>query len=147
MFDTILQHRESRVDRLQIAALIGLMVLGTLFVYSATMVRESALTAAWYEQTWVRQIVWYGLGIGAEIDARDHHVGQPVEQARHREVDAVGRRAVDEQEAVGRAANGQRPVERQRIRRAAAVALRRDHGLSETQARARMEKMLHVVLA
>ena len=54
--------------------------------------------------------------------------GSVVEQAGDGEVHAVGRRAVDEQEAVGRAAHRQRPVERQRIRRAAAVALRRDHG-------------------
>ena len=50
MFDADLQHRESRIDRLQIAALCGLMLLGTLFVYSATMVSESAGLAPWYNQ-------------------------------------------------------------------------------------------------
>ncbi len=49
------------------AALLGLMALGAVFVYSATMVRESAATAVWYNQSWVRQIVWYGLGIGAGV--------------------------------------------------------------------------------
>jgi rod shape determining protein RodA len=67
MFDTILQHHESRIDRLQIAALIGLMLLGTAFVYSATMVNESAQLAAWYNQAWFRQIVWYVLGTGAAL--------------------------------------------------------------------------------
>jgi hypothetical protein len=38
MFEAPLQHHESRIDRLQIAALCGLMLVGTLFVYSATMV-------------------------------------------------------------------------------------------------------------
>jgi rod shape determining protein RodA len=65
MFEVDLQRRESRIDRLQIAALLGLMVLGTLFVYSATMVNESAVSAPFYNHTWFRQIIWYALGIGA----------------------------------------------------------------------------------
>jgi rod shape determining protein RodA len=65
MFEVDLQRRESRIDRLQIAALLGLMVLGTLFVYSATMVNESDASAPFYGQTWFRQIIWYALGIGA----------------------------------------------------------------------------------
>ena len=65
MFEVDLQRRESRIDRLQIAALLGLMVLGTLFVYSATMVNESAVSAPFYNHTWFRQMIWYALGIGA----------------------------------------------------------------------------------
>jgi len=65
MFEVDLQRRESRIDRLQIAALLGLMVLGTIFVYSATMVNESAVSAPFYNHTWFRQIIWYALGIGA----------------------------------------------------------------------------------
>ena len=57
-----------------------------------------------------------------EID----HVGKLVQQSGHRKMNAIGRRAVDELEAVRRAAHGQRPVERQRVRRAAAIAFRRD---------------------
>jgi rod shape determining protein RodA len=53
------------MDRLLLAALVGLMVLGALFVYSATMVSESAGLAPWHHQSWFRQIVWYVLGIGA----------------------------------------------------------------------------------
>jgi len=67
MFDADLQHRESRTDRLQIAALCGLMLLGALFVYSATMVNVSASLAPWYNQSWFRQIVWYVLGTGAAV--------------------------------------------------------------------------------
>ena len=65
MFEAELNERQSRFERLQLAALLGLMVLGTLFVYSATMVSESASSAAWYNQSWFRQIVWYALGVGA----------------------------------------------------------------------------------
>jgi len=65
MFDADLNERQSRFDQLQIAALIGLMLLGIAFVYSATMVNESVSTAPWYSQSWFRQVVWYLLGIGA----------------------------------------------------------------------------------
>ena len=65
MFDADLNEHQSRFDRLQIAALIGLMLLGVAFVYSATMVSASAQSAAWYNQSWFRQVVWYALGIGA----------------------------------------------------------------------------------
>jgi rod shape determining protein RodA len=75
MFDVDLQHRESRIDRLQIGALCGLMVLGALFVYSATMVNEPAGLAPWYSQSWFRQIVWYVLGTGtaAALCCVDYH--------------------------------------------------------------------------
>ena len=62
MFENTLNESQSRLDRLQLVALGGLMVLGTLFVYSATMVSEAAFAAKWYNQLWVRQIVWYCLG-------------------------------------------------------------------------------------
>src|SRR6266496_1099898 len=64
MFDATFNEHHGRLDRLQIAALAGLMLLGLLFVYSATMVSESARALPWYDQTWVRQLVWYMLGIG-----------------------------------------------------------------------------------
>jgi rod shape determining protein RodA len=65
MFDADLNQREPRIDRLQLFGLLGLMLLGAAFVYSATMVGESASQTPWYDQGWVRQIVWYVLGIGA----------------------------------------------------------------------------------
>ncbi len=65
MFDIGLNERESRFDRLQIAASIGLILLGIAFVYSATMVNESAQTALWYKQMWVKQVIFYVIGIGA----------------------------------------------------------------------------------
>ena len=65
MFDADLNERQSRIDRVQMVALVGLMLLGAAFVYSATMVSESARLAPWYNQSWFRQIVWYVLGTGA----------------------------------------------------------------------------------
>ncbi len=67
MFDPDLNERQPRIDRVLLAGLIGLMVLGALFVYSATMVNESARLAPWYNQSWFRQIVWYLLGTGAAV--------------------------------------------------------------------------------
>src|SRR5438105_3562015 len=64
MFDAHLIESRSRVDKLLLVALCGLLALGATFVFSATMV-NSAAAAPWYHQSWVRQIVWYVLGIGA----------------------------------------------------------------------------------
>jgi rod shape determining protein RodA len=59
-------HEQSvRIDRLQLVALAGLMFIGTAFVYSATMANISAATLPWYDQSWVRQILWYVLGLSA----------------------------------------------------------------------------------
>ena len=65
MFEATLNENHSRFDRLQIAALIGLILLGIAFVYSATMVNESAQTAVWYKQVWIKQVIFYVIGIGA----------------------------------------------------------------------------------
>ena len=65
MFTTLFSESRSRIDRVQIAALWALMVIGVLFVYSATMVTESALSAPLYKQKWLLQIVWYLVGLAA----------------------------------------------------------------------------------
>jgi len=62
-----IQAQPARPDRAQLAALFLLMLLGGLFVYSATMVNESAASAPWHNQSWVRQILWYLLGTGAGV--------------------------------------------------------------------------------
>jgi rod shape determining protein RodA len=67
MFDPDLNERQSRFERVQLFALFGLMLLGATFVYSATMVSESANSAPWYNQSWLRQIIWYVLGICAAV--------------------------------------------------------------------------------
>ena len=58
-------NERRKPDRLQLAALAGLMCLGAAFVFSATMANESAAALPWFKQTWVHQIIWYALGIGA----------------------------------------------------------------------------------
>jgi rod shape determining protein RodA len=65
MFEDSLNEHQSRLDKLQLIALFGLMLIGTAFVYSATMARESAAAAPLYDQSWFRQVIWYALGIGA----------------------------------------------------------------------------------
>ena len=76
----------------------------------------------------------YGAGIDrivahirAEVDARDDDIRGEVEQARDRDMNAIGGRAVHREVAVRRAPHRERPVERQRVRGARAIALRRDH--------------------
>lgn len=54
-----------RVDRLQLAAILGLMLVGVAFVFSATMVNESAAAQPLVKQLWFRQAFWYAVGIGA----------------------------------------------------------------------------------
>ncbi len=58
-------QRQSRIDTIQLAALLLLMVASVAFVYSATMSNESSVLLAWYRQVWFRQIVFFGLGLGA----------------------------------------------------------------------------------
>ena len=50
---------------MQLAVLAGLMLIGTLFVYSATMANAAESLKPWYSQTWAHQIVWYALGLAA----------------------------------------------------------------------------------
>jgi rod shape determining protein RodA len=64
MFDVINNAQQSRVDKLQLAALAGLMFVGVAFVYSATMIGETANALPLFNQLWFRQIIWYALGIG-----------------------------------------------------------------------------------
>jgi rod shape determining protein RodA len=66
MFDSHFKEPHGRLDKLQLVAICGLMVLGATFVFSATMVTEpAAAMAQWYRQSWFRQLIWYVLGIGA----------------------------------------------------------------------------------
>jgi cell division protein FtsW (lipid II flippase) len=65
MVDPFINEREPKLDRLQLVALAGLMLIGTAFVYSATMVSPLETEKAWFAQTWFRQVIWYGLGTGA----------------------------------------------------------------------------------
>jgi rod shape determining protein RodA len=74
MINPALNERRS-LDRLQLVALVGLMFIGAAFVFSATMANQTAVTLPWYDQSWVRQIIWYalGLGVGAALCLVDYH--------------------------------------------------------------------------
>ena len=65
MVNEPLNEHPGKLDRLQLAALGGLMCIGTLFVYSATMANPALASQPWYDQSWMRQLVWCALGIGA----------------------------------------------------------------------------------
>src|SRR2546428_12532590 len=75
MVNPSINEREPKLDRLQLAALAALMCVGTLFVYSATMANATAATLPWYDHIWVRQIIWYAMGIGAGValSVADYH--------------------------------------------------------------------------
>lgn len=59
-----LNTREPRLDWLMVAGIFGLMVFGVLFIYSATMSRETSTDLALWDHTYFKQIVWYAVGIG-----------------------------------------------------------------------------------
>lgn len=52
-----------RLDRLQIAAVTGLMFIGVAFIHSATFSSDAAALAPLVKQLWFRQIIWYGAGL------------------------------------------------------------------------------------
>jgi rod shape determining protein RodA len=67
MFEAILNERQARIDKIQLVAIACLMFIGAAFIYSATMITESARVAPLLKQTWFRQIIWYAMGAGAGV--------------------------------------------------------------------------------
>src|ERR1041384_7452410 len=67
MFEDVLNESQPPVDKIQLVAVGLLLFLGAAFVYSATMVTETAKAASLIDQLWFRQLIWYSLGIGAAI--------------------------------------------------------------------------------
>jgi rod shape determining protein RodA len=74
MVNSSINEREPKLDRLQLLALAALMFIGAMFVYSAT-VHNAPASLPWYDQSWVRQIIWYvlGLGVAAAMCVVDYH--------------------------------------------------------------------------
>ena len=58
-------ERQSRVDKFQLLAVLGLMLISIAFVYSATTINEVGGALAWYRESYFKQMVWFGLGLGA----------------------------------------------------------------------------------
>jgi rod shape determining protein RodA len=75
MVNPSINERGSKLDRLQLVALVVLMFIGTLFVYSATMVNPLEMQKASFAQTWFHQVIWYalGIGVGAALCLVDYH--------------------------------------------------------------------------
>src|SRR5271155_1953220 len=62
MYDPRLNEKKSDFDWPLHAATLGLIVIGTAFIYSATS-RHAPM--AWYRTEYVRQILWYACGLAA----------------------------------------------------------------------------------
>ncbi len=75
MFAPLNAQRHSRIDVVQFGALVLLMLISVAFVYSATTTGDAAATLAWYKQGWLRQIVWFTLGLvaAAAVCLIDYH--------------------------------------------------------------------------
>jgi cell division protein FtsW (lipid II flippase) len=75
MVDPSINEHGNKLDRLQLFAVAGLMFLGAAFVFSATEANQSP-ALPWYDQLWLRQIIWYALGLGAAaaVCLVDYHV-------------------------------------------------------------------------
>jgi rod shape determining protein RodA len=75
MVDPFINEREPKLDRLQLIAFAALMFIGAAFVFSATTANQSP-TLPWFDKIWIRQIVWYAIGLGAAtaICLTDYHI-------------------------------------------------------------------------
>ena len=66
-------ERQSRIEWLQLLGLVGLMLAGVLFIYSATHARVSD-PIPWHKELFIRQIFWCfsGVGLGAVMCLIDY---------------------------------------------------------------------------
>ena len=75
MVDPSINERGGRLDKLQLFALFGLMLIGVAFVFSATASHQIAMLP-WYRQLWFHQVIWYalGLGVATALSIVDYHM-------------------------------------------------------------------------
>ena len=75
MITSIHNPRQTRIDALQLGAVLCLMVLSVAFVYSATWMNETTI-AHYYRQTYFKQFIWFALGLGAAgaVCTIDYHI-------------------------------------------------------------------------
>ena len=62
MYKPHLNERKSDYDWALLLCALGLMCVGTAFIYSAMAGHQSGLV--WYKQTYMHQILWYTIGAG-----------------------------------------------------------------------------------
>lgn len=67
MYDPALNRRESGIDWSLWAAVLGLMILGAAFIFSAREAAEVSTSRPWWRYTAVNQIIYYIVGIGAVV--------------------------------------------------------------------------------
>ena len=65
MYEASLNERADALDWPLIWAIVGLMVIGTAFIYSATMANDVTGGLPWYQQSFFKQTIWYAAGIAA----------------------------------------------------------------------------------
>ena len=70
------KEHQSRLDGLQLAAVLALIAISVAFVYSATAASEAGANLAWHRHTYFRQIIWFSLGLGsaAAVCLIDYHI-------------------------------------------------------------------------
>ena len=64
MYDSALNDQKSRFDWPMLAALLGLMIVGALFIASATLVSEGGSDTPIWKHAWLKQVVFYAIGLG-----------------------------------------------------------------------------------
>jgi rod shape determining protein RodA len=68
MFEKSLTRQESSIDWPLWASLLGLIVFGAAFVFSATTASEAARDLPWYQQRFfVMQLIWYAVGVAGAV--------------------------------------------------------------------------------
>jgi rod shape determining protein RodA len=65
MYDPLLNEKKGPGDRAMWWAALGLMAIGTAFIYSATF--SPVKHTAWYKETYLHQVLCYGLGVVAAV--------------------------------------------------------------------------------
>src|SRR5688572_23522062 len=76
MFGIAIKERQSHIDWLQLIAILSLMAISVAFIFSATIATDAVSTIKWYNQLWVRQIIWCTAGLiaAAVVCLIDYHI-------------------------------------------------------------------------
>jgi rod shape determining protein RodA len=79
MYDPTLNEKKGPDDWPMWWAVAGLMIIGTVFIYSATL--GPVARTAWYKEIFMHQVVWYGLGVLAAAALCNKEYGRLVRWA------------------------------------------------------------------